>query len=294
MRSINWYPGHMNKARREIGQTMRKVDLVIEVLDARIPWSSENPLVAGLRGETPCLKLLHKRDLADQAVTGHWLTWLEAHRGIRALDLSRDEPARVREILALGRAMVGPRPPEKPIHAMILGIPNVGKSTLINLLAGRTVAKTANKPAVTRMQQRVRLAADLTLIDTPGFLWPKLSPPECGYRLAVTGAVRDAVVALDEVAFFAAAELRRRYPELLRARYGLAELPEETAELMEALAARRGCVGKRGMVNYHRISEILLGELRRGKLGRLSLETPADVPAQPDEEGASEASDTTP
>lgn len=284
---INWFPGHMNKARRLIREAMPKVSLVIEVLDARLPHSSENPLVPELRAETPCIKVLSKRDLADPDVTAAWLPWLERARGVRAIPVSHDDPAGARRVLALGRQLVGEDRWTRPggIRAMILGVPNVGKSTLINVLAGRKIAKTANKPAVTQHQQRVKVDKHLTLVDTPGFLWPRLDPPECGLRLATSGAIKDAVLDLESVAFWAAETLRARYPRALLDRYQLDVLPDDTYELMVAIAARRGALGRRGMVDLRKVCTILLTDLRGGKLGRLSLETPADVPL-PDEDAA--------
>ena len=276
---INWFPGHMNKARRLIGETMPKVSLVIEVLDARLPHSSENPLVPELRGETPCIKVLNKRDLADPDATARWVRWLERERNVRALPLSRDEPELAYGIMDLGRELVGDARWTRAggVRAMILGIPNVGKSTLINTLAGRKVAKTANKPAVTQEQQKVRIDAHLSLLDTPGFLWPRLDPPECGYRLASSGAIKDAVLDLEDIAWWLAGELRTRYPAELKARFDLDELPEDTEELMVEIAMRRGARGRKGRMDMHKVSEILIGEFRSGKLGRISLETPSDV-----------------
>lgn len=275
---INWFPGHMNKARRLIGETMSNVSLVIEVLDARLPYSSENPLVPELRGDTPCIKVLNKSDLADPAVTKQWVTWLERERGVRALPLSLGESGRARSILNIGRDLLGAKRWTRTggVHAMILGIPNVGKSTLINTLAGRKVAKTANKPAVTQHQQRVRIDQYLTLLDTPGFLWPRLHPAERGYRLAASGAIKDAVIDLEDVAYWLLDPLRTRYPEAVRDRFGMTSLPADREALFEAIAHKRGAQGRGGHIDRHRVSEIILRDFRSGKLGRISLETPAD------------------
>ncbi len=278
--NINWYPGHMNKARRLIGETMPKVSLVIEVLDARLPHSSENPLVPKLRGDTPCIKVLNKQDLADPVVTAQWVTWLERERGVRALPLSRDAPEVARSLLKMGQDLVGQDRWNRVggVHAMILGIPNVGKSTLINVLAGRKIAKTANKPAVTQHQQPVRIDSRLTLLDTPGFLWPRLYPAERGYRLAASGAIKDSVLELDGIAFWLCGQLRERYPAGFKARFGLDELPEDTEALFAAIARKRGAQGRKGRINMRKVSEIVLREFRSGMFGRVSLETPADIP----------------
>lgn len=273
--AINWYPGHMNKARREIGKAMGKVRLVIEVLDARIPFSSENPLVAGLRGDTPHIKVLNKRDLADPDVTALWLDHLNAQPGITAVALHRKETVKARDLIPLGLSLLpADRNPTKPITAMVLGIPNCGKSTLINILVGRTIAKASNKPAVTQRQERIKVRHDFWLLDTPGFLWPKLSPPACGSRLAVTGAIKDSILEFEEIAFFAARYLMDTYPAALMERYDLEAIPDEELALMEAIARRRGCIGRGGVVNLAKVSELFIREIRQGALGRISLERP--------------------
>jgi len=273
--AINWFPGHMNKARREIGKAMGKTRLVIEVLDARIPFSSENPLVSGLRRDTPHIKVLNKRDLADPAITARWLDHLNAQPGITAVALQKDEPQQVKALIGLGLSLLPEdRNPNRIVTAMVLGIPNCGKSTLINTLVGRTIAKASNKPAVTQRQERIRVTHDFYLLDTPGFLWPKLDPPACGYRLGVTGAIKDAVLEFEDIAFFAAKYLIKAYPQALKDRYGLEEVPEDAMGLMEAIAQRRGCIGRGGTVNLHKVSELFIREIRQGTLGRLSFERP--------------------
>ncbi len=279
--AINWFPGHMFKAKKEIAKIMGQVDLIIEVLDARIPFSSENPMVPQLRGNTPCLKVLNKSDLADPAITELWMEHLQSMEGISAIALTQKEPAKVRTILSMCEKMVPERNLElKPLRALILGIPNVGKSTLINTLAGRIIAKTGNEPAVTKAQQRIKLPNNITLHDTPGFLWPKLEPEQCGYRLAVTGAIKDTVVEYEDVAMFLAEYLLSAYPEELVERYGLDEVPGSDIEVLDAIGAKRGCMRKGGMANLHKVSEILLHEFRAGALGRMTLETPEMVKAE--------------
>ncbi len=272
---INWFPGHMNKARREIAKAMPKVDLVMEVLDARIPGSSSNPLVPELRGEKPFLKILNKADLADPGATGAWLRHLENTPGVRAIAVQKDKNREVKGLLDVARGMLPDRRKgNRPIMAMILGIPNVGKSTLINTMCGKSIAKVGNRPAVTQHQARIKAAKDFTLLDTPGFLWPRLDPPECGSRLAVTGAIKDAVLDLDEIAFFAARYMTDRYPDLLKAKYGLTEVPSEPYELLSSIGAKRGCLGRGGMLDLQKVSEIFLREIRSGTVGRLTLEWP--------------------
>src|SRR5690554_3607894 len=276
--AINWFPGHMHKARKEIKKVMPQMDLIIEVVDARIPFSSENPLVPALRGDTPLIKVLNKRDLADPAVTAQWLEWLEQERGVRAITLTHNQRQEALDILKLATEMTPGHDRQKSaLRVMILGIPNVGKSTLINTLAGRPAAKTGNEPAVTRAQQAIKLPDNVLLYDTPGFLWPKLSPEQCGYRLAVTGAIRSAVLDFVDVALFEADYLIAHYPELVVNRYGLDETPADGLALMDAIAVKRRFLGRGGVPDLHKVSEVLLNEFRAGTLGRISLETPEMV-----------------
>lgn len=275
MPTINWFPGHMHKARKDIAEVMPQVDVIIEVLDARIPFSSENPLVPSLRGDTPCIKLLNKADLADPAITELWLAQLEQTQGIKALPVSQEQPEQIRKLLDLCESLLPHRNLEvRPARAMIMGIPNVGKSTLINTLAGRTIAKTGNEAGITKSQQKIRLSNGILLTDTPGFLWPKLNPPSCGYRLAVTGAIKDTVFDYVDIALFAAEYLLHHYPEAVRQRYQLNTLPDTDVELLEAIGVRRGCMRKGGDVELQKVSSLLITELRSGQLGPISLETP--------------------
>ncbi|MGL5949143.1 MAG: ribosome biogenesis GTPase YlqF [Aeromonas sp.] len=276
--SINWFPGHMHKARKEIAEVMPQVDVIIEMLDARIPFSSENPLVPELRGDTPVIKVLNKADLADPAITALWVEHMEKEQGIKALPLTQQEPEQIKSLLSLCHEMLPERNFElRGVRAMIMGIPNVGKSTLINTLAGRTIAKTGNEAGVTKAQQRIKLDNHVILTDTPGFLWPKLNPPSCGYRLAVTAAIKDTVYDYADIAMFAADYLLKAYPERLKARYQLDELPDTELELLDAIARQRACMKKGGMADLHKVAEILVNEFRNGTLGRISLETPVMV-----------------
>ena len=272
---IHWFPGHMATAKREIRAIMPEVDLVIEVLDARIPYSSENPLVEGLRGKKPRIQVLNKRDLADPAITEAWLAAIRTRPGVTAIAHQHGEGGFPAMLIERAKEMVG-TVRGRPMAALILGIPNVGKSTLINTLARRTIAKTGNKPAVTQMQQRINAGKDLALFDTPGFLWPKLSPAACGYRLAVTGAIADRVLDYQDIAAFAARFLLSRYPERLVALYGAKWIPDDPAFLVENVGRSRGVLGKGGVVDLQRAAERLIHDLRDGRLGPLSLETPED------------------
>jgi ribosome biogenesis GTPase A len=268
----------MHKARKEIAEVMPQVDVIIELLDARIPFSSENPLVNGLRGETPCIKVLNKADLADVELTDVWVKHLEQQKGIRALPISQQQPEQVKSLLKLAAELIGDRDLSiRPGRAMIMGIPNVGKSTLINTLVGRTIAKTGNEAGVTKSQQKIKLPNNMILTDTPGFLWPKLTPPECGFRLAVTGAIKDTAFDFIDVGLFAADYLLKTYPERLSERYGVKDLPDNDEDLLLEIGKKRGCVQKGGSVDWDKVSRILITELREGKLGALTLETPEVV-----------------
>jgi ribosome biogenesis GTPase A len=273
--NIQWFPGHMHKAHKQIKEVLPQVDIIIEVVDARIPYSSENPLIASIREKTPCIKVLNKSDLADPEVTAQWITYLEQEQGIKALAITTSKPEQVHKITKLCEQMLPHKlGQDKQIRAMIMGIPNVGKSTIINILADRIIAKTGNEPAVTKQQQRIRLPSGIMLSDTPGFLWPKIENPNSGYRLAVTGAIKDTAIEYEDIAYYAAEYLLANYPERLKNRYELETLPESDHELMEAIALRRGCLRAGGHFDIYKVSTILLNELRSGALGPLSIETP--------------------
>ena len=200
--SIQWFPGHMHKARKEIEEVIPKVDVIIEVLDARIPFSSENPMIAEIKAGKPVVKVLNKRDLADPELTQMWIEHFEKEQGVKAIAITTSVKEEVNHIMELVRKLAPHREEiGKNIRTMIMGIPNVGKSTIINCLAGRTIAVTGNQPAVTRRQQRINLQNGVVLSDTPGILWPKVENPHSGFRLAATGAVKDTAMEYDEVAF---------------------------------------------------------------------------------------------
>ncbi|MEW9799306.1 ribosome biogenesis GTPase YlqF [Alteromonas sp. CYL-A6] len=287
--ALQWFPGHMHKALKEIKESLSQVDILIEVLDARIPYSSENPEIAKIRGDKPCLKILNKFDLADPDITQQWQDELESQRGVFTITTSNDKPTDSKKIIQLVREHCARKAASvKSINAMITGIPNVGKSTLINILADRTIAKTGNEPAVTKSQQRINLGSGIVLYDTPGVLWPKIENPHSIYRLAASGAVKNTAMEYDDVGFFAADYLIKAYPELMKARFKLDELPDTELEFLEAAARQRGALMRGGRVNLNKICEVLINELQSGMLGRISLETP-DMVAQEKIEMAAEA-----
>jgi len=270
----------MHKASKEFKQILPQVDLVIEVLDARLPGSSENPMLTQLRRDKPCIKLLNKSDLSDPQRLKQWVSSLEQQNQVKTLICSANDNA-IAELPALCRVLVPARDNRSAmIYAMIAGIPNVGKSTLINRLAGRRIARTGNEAALTRMQQRIEISPELTLIDTPGMLWPNIENAPSGYRLAATGAIRDTALELQEVASFIAEFLIRTYPERVIKRYDIEPLPISDIELLEAIARKRGCIVSGGRVDFEKVSRLLISELRSGELGGLCLETPQDFAAE--------------
>lgn len=271
--SIQWFPGHMHKARLEIQATLPKVDVVIEVLDARIPFSSENPMLAELRGDKPCLKVLAKSDLADEDLTREWQKYLNETDGVRARAVTTEDIPAIRKLRFAAGNLV-PHKEGKTINTMVVGIPNVGKSTLINILAGRKVAKTGNTPAITKQQQRVNIGDGITLLDTPGVMWPNVENVNSGYRLALIGSIKETAMDYADVGFFAARYLIDQYPDRLMQRYGLETLPESELDAIEAIGRKRGCLSKNNRIDIDRASRIVVTEIRSGGLGRLTYETP--------------------
>lgn len=274
----------MAKARRQVEEKIKLVDVVLELLDARLPQSSRNPLIDQLVGGRPRIVLMMKSDLADDAVTAEWVRFFSG-RGIEAVSIDAGNRRHIAEIPRIADRLLEEKKAAferkgirfRRIRAMVLGIPNVGKSTLINRLAGRSAAKTGDRPGVTRGQQWIRVGNTMEILDTPGILWPKLEDPRVGLRLAASGAIREEILPLEEVALFLLRYLRERYPERLRERYGFEELPSaEGADLLEAVARRRGCVGKGGAIDWEKASEIVLRDFRSGRFGRISLERPED------------------
>ncbi|SIS75339.1 ribosome biogenesis GTPase YlqF [Neptunomonas antarctica] len=272
--TINWFPGHMHKARKEIAQVMDEIDAVIEVLDARLPLSSENPLVNSLRKGKPVLKVLNKSDLADPVKTAQWLEYFNGFENIQAISISQDQKKLIHKIPDICKRMVPARVnKERPVRVMIMGIPNVGKSTLINTLLGRRIAKVGNEPAVTKTQTRYILNNGMALLDTPGFLWPKIEDQESGYRLAASGAIRDTAIEYELVALFAAQFMLTQYPGQLIERYKFKALPIGSDELLDEIGRKRGGLRPGGVVDRHKASEVLLHDMRGGKIGAITFET---------------------
>jgi len=285
--TIQWFPGHMTRARRQIEEKLKLIDVAIELLDARLPSSSRNPMIYEILGNKPRLVLLNKHDLADPAVTMRWVEQL-ATENIKVLPIDASAGTGVQQILPRCRELMAPKfelwrkkgMQPRSIRVLIVGIPNVGKSTLINRLAGRGVTATGDRPGITKGQQWIKIGKDMELLDTPGILWPRFEDPLVGLRLAATGAIRDEILHLEEIAIFVAKVLLQRYPTVIHDRYQIETIPtdlsstESIIQLIEAIGRKRGTVMSGGKVDVNRASDIFLRELRSGKLGRITLETP--------------------
>ncbi|MDR2637346.1 MAG: ribosome biogenesis GTPase YlqF [Zoogloeaceae bacterium] len=281
--SIQWFPGHMTAARRKIAETLARIDVVIEVLDARLPEASANPMIRALREfrQRPCLKILNKADLADPAVTQGWLDFYRQQPGVEAIALSCKTGKvgkNVAVIPKLCRQLAPHRnDPSKPLRMMIMGIPNVGKSTLMNALLRKRVAAVGDEPAVTKSQQQLDLGGGMTLTDTPGLLWPKIEIDADGYMLAASHAIGVNAMQPEEVAQFLADLLLQRYAPLLATRYGLAAEEArgmDAVRLLEKIGEKRGCRLKGGGLDHAKAALVLLADYRGGALGRVSLESP--------------------
>ena len=275
--SINWFPGHMVAARKKAAETMERTNVVIEVLDARLPEASSNPMIHELRvhRQRPCLKILNKSDLADPVVTQAWLNFYNGQKDVKAVALSCKKPGDVARVAGLCQALAPHRGSNlKPLHMMIMGIPNVGKSTLMNALLKRRVAAVGDEPAVTKSQQRLDLNERMSLTDTPGLLWPRIEFPSDGLMLAASHAIGRNAIIDEEVAVFLADILLVRYPGLIAARYGCTVEGLDAVGVIEVVAKRRGFRIKGGNPDMEQAALTLLKDYRTGALGRISLETP--------------------
>ena len=279
--AINWFPGHMKKTQREIKENLKLVDAVIEIRDARIPRSSANPDIDKLLQNKPRIILLNKKDLTEKKATNEWIKYLtkdnvkvlevnclqgEGLKNIKPvlMELLKEKHDRLK---AKGMAKIVTR-------VMVVGIPNCGKSTLINKLAKNNIAKTGDRPGVTKTKQWIKTSFDIELLDTPGVLWPKFEDEEIALNLAFTGAIKDEVMDTEELAYRLVQRLQEYYPENLKERYKIEEIFEDPLETLNAIARKRGCLIRGGEIDYNRISVILLDEFRGGKIGKITLERP--------------------
>ena len=281
--NIQWYPGHMTKTRRQIESDLKQVDAVCEIVDARIPMSSRNPDIDAICGNKPRMIVLNRMDLADPAATNRWKAYFEKKgMAVIATDcktkrgISGFTPA-ARAACAEKLARDAAKGMNRPLRVMVVGIPNVGKSTLINQISGRKGAKAENRPGVTRGKQWVTVDAGLQLLDTPGILWPKFEDPEVGMMLAFTGAVKEGVIDVEELACRLLELLLSFYPQTLADRYKV-EAPQGTPgyELLEMAGKNRGYLLSRGEIHTERMAKVLLDEFRSGKLGKFTLEQPKE------------------
>lgn len=273
--AISWYPGHMNKARKELEKVFRGTDAVIEVLDARMPIASSNPLLGSMIEQLPTIKILNKTDLADPNTTQAWFDYFNALEGCTCLLNGRDRPLQTSSLLQSANKLISKSDNAvRTRHMVVIGIPNVGKSSLLNQITDRKVAKTGNEPAVTKGQQRVKLDDTWYIIDTPGMMWPKLEDQEAAYRLACTGTIRNTAVEAEDIAWFTAELLLANYRGAVKKRYDIPDSVTKPEQLLQHIAKLRGSIGRGGQPDWNKTSVLLLNDFRSGKLGTFSLETP--------------------
>lgn len=279
--AINWFPGHMKKTQREIKENLKLVDAVIEIRDARIPRSSANPDIDKLLQNKPRLILLNKSDLTEKKITNEWIKYL-TKENVKVLEVNCLKGEGLKNIKPLLMELLKEkhdRLKAKGIvkivtRVMVVGIPNCGKSTFINKLAKNNIAKTGDRPGVTKSKQWIKTSLDIELLDTPGVLWPKFEDEEVALNLAFTGAIKDEVMDIEELAYKLVQRLQKYYPENLKERYKIEEIFEDPLETLNAIARKRGCLVRGGEIDYNRISVILLDEFRGGKIGKITLERP--------------------
>lgn len=281
--NYQWYPGHMTKAKRMMEENIKLIDIVIEVLDARIPFSSRNPDIDTLGKNKSRLILLNKSDLADEKVNKLWKEWFE-EQGYFVVEVNARSGMGIRPINAIVKEACKEKIERdrkrgilnRPVRAMVVGIPNVGKSTFINSYAKKACTKTGNKPGVTKGKQWIKLSKEIELLDTPGILWPKFEDQQVGLRLALIGAIKDEILNIDELALELIAILTEHYPGVLHARYEVEE-DQTPANIIEQIAVKRNCIQKGNELDYTKAANLLLEEFRSGKLGKITLEFPVAV-----------------
>ena len=277
--TIQWFPGHMAKARREVSEKLKLVDIIFELVDARLPLSSRNPMIDQVTNQKPRLLILNKQDMADESETRKWLAYFD-ERGHKAVAINSLEgkglqvvTKAAQEILAEKWARMkakGMKP--RAIRAMIVGIPNVGKSTLINRLAKKNIAKTGNTPGVTKAQQWIKVGKELELLDTPGILWPKFEDQEVGYKLALTGAIKDTVTNMEDLAVYGLRFLATHYPERMKERYQLEFMHEELVSTFDHIGKLRRVFGPGGEIDYDQVAELIVRDIRSQHLGKLTFD----------------------
>jgi ribosome biogenesis GTPase A len=281
--TIQWFPGHMAKARREVTEKLKLVDVIMELLDARLPLSSRNPMMNEIVQHKPRLVLLNKADLADPRITDEWIRYFEA-QGTTAIPLNALKGEGLPKAASEAKKLFAPKMEQmrkkgirpRATRAMILGIPNVGKSSLINRMAKKTIAKTGDRPGVTQSQQWIKVGKDFELLDTPGILWPKFEDERVGLRLAATGAIKEEILDTEPVALFIVEFMNARYPGLLESRFGLEKLPDDPRVALEEIGRKRGFLRAGNTIDLEATYKLMIREFRGGQFGRISLERPSD------------------
>ncbi|MFP3356894.1 ribosome biogenesis GTPase YlqF [Planococcus sp. SIMBA_143] len=288
--TIQWFPGHMAKARREVTEKLKLVDIIFELVDARLPLSSRNPMIDQVIQQKPRLIILNKMDMADERETKKWIEHFE-REGTRAVAINSLEGKGLQAVTKASKEILkekwdrmeakGIKP--RAIRAMIVGIPNVGKSTLINRLAKKSLARTGNMPGVTKAQQWIKVGKEIELLDTPGILWPKFEDQETGQKLAVTGAIKDSVIQMQELAIYALKFLEKRYPDRLMDRYGIDHIDEDLVKTFDHIGKKRYMIGPDNEVDYEMTAEIIIRDIRNQHLGRITFDYRDEMIAEQDE-----------
>lgn len=278
--TIQWFPGHMAKARREVEEKLKLVDFVMELVDARAPLSSQNPMLQQVLQNKSKMVVLMKKDLADNQATDKWIAYFKA-KAVPAIAVNVNDKADIKHVIQLAKVL-GQEKQDRLIkkgiqpratRAMIVGIPNVGKSTLINRLANKKAAKTGDIPGVTKQQLWIKVKKDFELLDTPGILWPKFEDQMVGYRLAAIGTIKDQLLSLQDIVAFIIKYMQEHYPNRLEERYGINREMDDMWEIFVTIGKQRGALGSGGNVNFEKVSDIVLRDLRSGRLGNITLET---------------------
>lgn len=288
--NINWYPGHMKKTRESIEKSLSMVDLVFELIDARIPYSSQNPIIDSIIRDKPRIIILNKVDLSSDVGNRRWQEYFKK-KGLNSILFNSLNSKDVDKLIAMSKLVTAEKKESyekrgvinRPVRAMIIGIPNVGKSTLINTLTGRKGAKVGNKPGITKSNQWIKTKGDLELLDTPGILWPKFEDESVGLNLAFTGAIKDEILDRETLALRLIELLGKICPELLEKRYNFEIKDDSALEVMINIGKKRGCIIKGGEIDYTKVSNIILDEFRKGIIGNITLEFPEEKMSENDE-----------
>ena len=277
--TIQWFPGHMAKARRKVAENLKLVDIIFELVDARLPLSSRNPMIDEVIHQKPRLLILNKQDMADDNETRRWIAYFEG-RGQKAVAINSFEGKGLQSVTKAAQEILaekwdrmrsrGMKP--RAIRAMIVGIPNVGKSTLINRLAKKNLAKTGNMPGVTKAQQWIKVGKEIELLDTPGILWPKFEDQEIGYKLALTGAIKDAIMNMEDLAVYGLNFLSIHYPKRMEERYGITSVDEELVVTFNHIGKRRNVLGQGGEIDYDQVALLIVRDIRGQNLGQLTFD----------------------